>query len=314
METLIISLLIGAAFGLTIYTVFMRQIDDLSPDSIRLRELAPPIRKVKARKVQERTLDTELTEEQREQRKSIRMMIKQAGLSWSMRTYMTLKVAGTGMAGTVAYMLTESIPMGAVAGVYVGLTFPGNFIKWRRNKRFDKFISQFPNALDTIVRGMKSGLPLSKCLEAIAQNSPEPIRTEFQHIIDLQMLGRTLTDATSELKIRMPTPESNFFAIAISVQQSAGSSLASVLESMANIMRARKQLREKIKALSAEARMGAMIIGCLSPMLMLIIFFVSPGYLDPLFTTSTGKFALGVGAVMMFIGITVMRRMIRFKI
>jgi tight adherence protein B len=185
------------------------------------------------------------------------------------------------------------------------------FLVVRRQK---KFISEFANAIDVIVRGVKSGLPLAECLKIIAREAPEPLNTEFRRICDSQSMGVPMDQCLAKLFERMPLPEVSFFSIVLSIQLKAGGNLSEALGNLSTILRSRKLMREKINALSSEAKASAMIIGALPICVCLLVYITSPAYMSLLFTDPTGNMGLGVGILMMATGIFVMRNMINFDI
>jgi len=182
------------------------------------------------------------------------------------------------------------------------------------NRRQARFIAELPSAIDIVTRGMKSGLPLGECLQVIARESAEPLGGEFREVVEQQRVGVPLSEALEKLATRMPLPEVKFLTIVISIQQQAGGNLSEALGNLAAVLRGRVQLRMKVKALSAEAKAGAIVLGALPPTVMLLVYGSSPDYMVPLFSTRTGNFMLGFSAVWMFFGILVMRKMINFKV
>jgi len=182
------------------------------------------------------------------------------------------------------------------------------------SRRQSRFIAELPNAIDVVTRGMKSGLPLGECLQVIARESAEPLCGEFREVVEQQRVGVPLSEALEKLVARMPLPEVKFLAIVISIQQQAGGNLSEALGNLAAVLRGRFQLRMKVKALSAEAKAGAIVLAALPPTVILLVYGSSPDYMVPLFATRTGNFALEFSAVWMLIGILVMRKMINFKV
>ena len=161
---------------------------------------------------------------------------------------------------------------------------------------------------------MKSGLPLGECLQVIARESAPPLGAEFHEVVEQQRVGVSLAEALERLARRMPIAEVKFLTIVIAIQQQAGGNLSEALGNLSGVLRARVQLRMKVKALSAEAKAGAFVLGSLPPTVMLLVYGSSPDYMVPLFTTTTGNFLLGFSAVWMLMGILVMRKMINFKV
>ncbi|MEM1105809.1 MAG: type II secretion system F family protein [Pseudomonadota bacterium] len=185
------------------------------------------------------------------------------------------------------------------------------FLAKGRNK---KLTNQFADAIDIIVRGVKSGLPLNECLQIIARESPEPLSSEFQKLADNIRMGNTIEQALSKFYQRVPLPEVNFFVIVLNIQSKSGGNLSEALGNLSSIIRSRKMMREKIKAMSSEAKASAMIIGSLPFAVGGMVYMTTPDYVMELFTTPTGHTFLAAGGFWMFLGIMVMRNMINFEI
>jgi tight adherence protein B len=196
-----------------------------------------------------------------------------------------------------------------VAGVF-GL--PRWYINFRRKRRFKKFLNEFANATDVIVRGVKAGLPLNDCIKIIANESAEPVKSEFRAIMETQAMGVPLPDAVAKLPERIPVPEASFFAIVIAIQARAGGNLAEALGNLSRVLRDRKRMQGKIVAMSQEAKASAAIIGALPVIVMVLVYITSPAYIMLLFITQIGNVILGCAAIWMALGVIVMRKMINF--
>jgi tight adherence protein B len=181
-------------------------------------------------------------------------------------------------------------------------------------RRLNKFINVFPEAIDIIIRGIKAGLPLGDCLRIIASEAAEPVRGEFRQIVETQALGLPVSEAVERLAMRVPTSETSFFAIVISIQQKAGGNLSEALANLSTVLRERKKMKGKIQAFSSEAKASAMIIGSLPFAVGGMVYLTSPKYISLLWTTSTGEVVLVGAGLWMAIGIFVMRNMINFEI
>lgn len=240
--------------------------------------------------------------------------MRQAGIGWTRSTYLTVSV----LVGMIGYVMAFSwMGIDAVSSVCIavatGLLVPHAYVQNRRSRRMLAFSAEFPNALDTVVRGVQSGLALVDCLKIIATETQEPVKSEFAGVVHDQKLGLSLEEAMERMAARVPLPEANFFAILIAIQTRTGGNLAEALNNLSKILRDRKAIRAKIKALSAEAKASAGIIGSMPVGVGGILYFVSQDYVSLLFTTSTGNMALGFSAFMMMLGILIMRKMINFS-
>jgi tight adherence protein B len=183
------------------------------------------------------------------------------------------------------------------------------FLKKRREK---KFLAALPDAVDVIVRGIKAGLPLFESIKVVAADAPEPLRSEFLAIIETQAIGIPLGEACARLYERMPVPEANFFGIVVAIQQKSGGNLSEALGNLSKVLRDRKKMAEKIQAMSMEAKASAGIIGSLPPIVMILVYLSTPGYISLLWTNPTGQLMLVGCVIWMSIGIMVMKKMINF--
>jgi tight adherence protein B len=250
---------------------------------------------------------------------SLRSRLLQAGLEMDEKGYwISSSILGVAM-GLGTYLFAPA----SVAGIVVLLamiaagvgTFglPGWILNFLIKRRQTKFTTNLANAIDVVVRGVKTGLPLNECLGIIARESPQPIAGEFKEVVDQQRMGVTLGDALDRLVTRMPLPEVKFLSIVISIQQSAGGNLSEALGNLSQVLRDRASLKLKVKALSAEALASAMVLGSLPPIVIVLIQLSSPDYLEPLYMTNSGKMLAAFGGFWMFLGIMMMRKMINFK-
>lgn len=259
--------------------------------------------------------DLQMRENQmRKARLSISARIDQAGLTMPEQTFWIASGA-LGLAATIAVLVAgQPIYFAAAAGAIAGMGLPRWILGFLVGGRQKKFTSEFANAIDVIVRGVKSGLPLNECLKIIAREAPEPLAGEFRRLCDSVSMGVPLDQGLTKLFERMPLPEVSFFSIVLSIQLKAGGNLSEALNNLSVVLRSRKLMREKINALSSEAKASAAIIGALPICVCGIVYVTSPDYMSLLFTDSTGHMGLLAGTVMMSLGIFVMRQMINFDI
>ncbi|WP_439619859.1 type II secretion system F family protein [Hyphomonas sp.] len=178
--------------------------------------------------------------------------------------------------------------------------------------RHKKMVNQFADALDIIVRGVKTGLPLNECIRIIAKECPDPLRSEFVSLADNLAMGAGLERSVNLLYKRVPLQEINFFCIVLLIQAKAGGNLSEALGNLSSVIRSRKMMREKVNALSSEAKASASIIGALPFAVGLMVFLTTPDYIMQLFITETGHVVLTVAATMMTLGVLTMKKMINF--
>ena len=224
-------------------------------------------------------------------------------------------VAALGAVFGLGVYATNGSPLIAGAAALVGgFGLPSWFLSFRKKRRLASFVNEFPNAVDIVIRGVKAGLPLGDCLRIIATESPEPLRSEFRQVVEAQAVGLTVTEAVERMAERVPVTESHFFAIVIGIQQKSGGNLTEALGNLSRVIRDRKKMRGKIKAVSSEAKASAGIIGALPFVVGGMVYLTSPDYMSLLFTTNTGRFIMLGCACWMGIGIFVMKKMIAFDI
>ncbi len=257
----------------------------------------------------------ELTASEKQSRKrrvSIKGQIAQAGIKLTLTMYWVY--AGVAAVVLLIAGLLIQGPIGAAMGFFIGLFgLPRWVLGFLVSGRQKKFGSQLADAIDVIVRGVKSGLPLNQCLRIIAAESPEPLKSEFQQLCDSQAMGVPLEQGMQRMYDHMPLPEVNFFSIVLIIQQKTGGNLSESLGNLSNVLRARKLMVEKVKALSAEAKASAMIIGALPVIVMGLVHFTRPDYISVLFIHPVGNLILMGSAVLMSIGVFVMHKMVNFK-
>jgi len=266
----------------------------------------------KARRDIEGTLKEIEERAKKKRRVPLPIRIEQAGLNWSKRRFIM-----TGAAlGLAAFLLATIAGLGLVAGL--GFAFAAScgipfwLLSFLKKRRESKFLYNFPDAVDVIVRGIKAGLPLLDSLKLIANESEEPIRSEFRSIIETQTVGIPLGEACLKLYERMPVAEANFFGIVISIQQRAGGNLSETLGNLSRVLRDRKKMKAKIQAMSMEAKASAAIIGALPLIVMTLVYLTSPHYIELLWTEPFGRVMLACSGTWMAIGVFVMKKMINF--
>ncbi len=244
----------------------------------------------------------------------LRQKIMQAGLDIPVgRFYVVNAVVGIGAA--VLFIIFQLGPwfIAPLVGIPAGFFLPTMFLGILAKRRQDKFTTQFADAVDVIVRGIQSGLPVGECMRVIARESPEPTGTEFRLFTEAQKLGLTLEEALERAIERMPTAELKFFAIVLNINAQTGGNLAETLGNLSNVLRGRKTMADTIRIKSSEAKSTAMIIGslpfCIGGMLMVM----SPEYIMLLFTETVGHYFLYAAGALMGTGSLVMKAMCNLK-
>jgi tight adherence protein B len=257
----------------------------------------------------------DLDQHQKEQRKrtiTLKSRIQQAGFSFSPTAFhITTLSIGLGVA-LAMILVGQTILVALAFGFGAGFGLPRWFLGFVRKRRVKKFSLEFANAIDVIVRGIKSGLPLNECLRIIAREAPAPVGPEFQKLVEGMTVGVDLSRGLEKMYERMPLSELNFFTIVLTIQQKTGGNLAEALGNLSIVLRARKMMREKIGALSSEAKASSGIIGSLPPLVMTIVYLTTPEYMGLMFTEDLGRLMLAGAGIWMGLGIFVMSRMIAF--
>ncbi|MEL6734380.1 MAG: type II secretion system F family protein [Pseudomonadota bacterium] len=268
----------------------------------------------KAREETLKSLDSQRASGKKAAKPSLAGLLTQAGMTISVRNFYFVS-AGVGVLFAFMALILGKMPFLVSIGIgfVMGFGAPRWFVGFKRTKRFNKFGHAFPGAIDIIVRGVRSGLPLNDCLRVIANDADEPVRSEFRKLVEATQMGITVPDACERLYESVPTSETNFFSIVIAIQSQAGGNLSEALGNLSKVLRERRKMSDKIKAVSTEAKTSAIIIGALPFVVAGMVWFTSPDYLDPLFYTTSGHKVLAVCALMMVGGIAIMRKMINFK-
>ena len=243
---------------------------------------------------------------------AIRELILQAGLDLSVSTYFIL----SGMVGVFSAFgaLAGGLPLyqAGLAFLIGGLLLPKYVLKKMAKGRQKKFTKHFADAIDLIVRGIRSGLPINECFSVVAREFDPPLGEEFRLLVEGQNLGLTIEDLMAKGILRLPTAEYKFFAIVIQIQRQTGGNLAETLANLSSVLRERKKMRDKAQAMASEAKASAGIIGSLPFVVGTLLSIVNPDYIATLFTTETGNMLIAGGLFWMFLGTMAMRSMINF--
>lgn len=257
----------------------------------------------------------DLEKQQAEQKKrvTLRRRLEWAGLTIEPRSYWILSATVALVAVSVCLLTHQSPIATLLVAVPMGLGLPRWILSFLKNRREKAFTAEFANAIDVIVRSVKSGLPTNEALKIVAREIPDPVGSEFNKLNEGLKVGVTLDQGLKKMFDNMPTPEVSFFGIVMTIQQKSGGNLSEALSNLAFVLRDRKRLQGKIRAMSSEAKASAMIIGSLPPVVMGLVYMTSPQYIRLLFTERMGNIMLAGCVVWMGIGIMVMKKMISFK-
>ena len=236
------------------------------------------------------------------------------GKTWTVGQY---GLATAGIALIVAVlMLLKGMPilLALLFGTFVGVGLPHFIVGKTITRRVGKFTAKFPDAIDLLVRGLRSGLPISETVGVVGHEVEGPVGEEFRAVSDKMKIGRTMDAALQETADRLGTPEFQFFVITIAIQRETGGNLAETLANLSNVLRMRSQMKLKIKAMSSESKASAYIIGCLPFLVFVMIWFINGKYMQNFFVDER-LMAIGMGGlVWMAIGAFIMSKMISFEI
>ena len=253
-------------------------------------------------------------EESRQKRRGSRLreQLVFAGLKISPQQFVLYAVIGGSLITALAYIFGLPPILLPAVGLIGFLGIPKFVLNYLIKKRLKKFIAAFPDAIDIIVRGVRSGLTVGECLAIVAQESPDPVGPEFRLVNEAIKLGQPMADALQRMSDRLPSPEFRYFTIVLGTQQQTGGNLAETLAKLSDVLRQRKKMKDKVQAMSSEAKASAGIIGSLPLFVMGALSFLARDYVALLFITETGRFMLAICVVVMGCGVMVMRKMINF--
>ncbi len=245
----------------------------------------------------------------------LRKRLERTGKDISFGKYGIISGCVAVVAALIAALLLKlpfllALILGVLAGVFLPHTWVGMMVK----KRQKNFVNLFPDAIDLMVRGLRSGLPITESLGIVSREIPDPVSAEFRMITDKIRIGLTMDQALIEASNRVNTPEFQFFIITLSIQRETGGNLAETLSNLSDILRKRQQLKLKIKAMSSEAKASAWIIGLLPFIMFGVLSLLNGEYMGAFWTDLRLQMIAGGGILWMSIGIFIMSRMINFEV
>jgi tight adherence protein B len=244
----------------------------------------------------------------------LRLRLEQTGKTWSLGQYVTWSFGL--MSFIAALVLLKGWPwyFATMLSLFVGLWLPHAIVGRYIKKRVAKFTANFPDALDLMVRGLRSGLPITETLGIVASEIGGPVGVEFRSVTDRMKIGRTMEQSLQETADRLATTEFQFFCITLAIQRETGGNLAETLSNLSDVLRKRAQMKLKIRAMSSESKASAMIVGALPPIVFLLVMFMNPTYMGGFFVDPRLIVAGLGGATWMGIGIFIMSKMVSFEI
>jgi tight adherence protein B len=245
---------------------------------------------------------------------ALAIRLDRTGKGWSLTQYVYAS-AGLALVVAMALMLqTGAILLSLGVGLMVGAGIPHFMVGFFIKKRTNAFNSKFPDAIELLVRGLRSGLPVTETLTVVAQEVPGPVGLEFKGIVERIKIGKTMEDSLQETANRLNIPEFNFFCITLAIQRETGGNLAETLSNLADVLRKRSQMKLKIKAMSSESKASAYIVGSLPFIVFVLIYMINPSYIGGFFYEDRLIVAGLGGLVWMSIGVFIMAKMVNFEI
>lgn len=244
----------------------------------------------------------------------MRQRLEQTGTPITLGKY---AMASLGLMLFVAALLMlrgAPFTLGLFAGLFVGISVPHFAVNFLIKRRINKFNSNFPDAIELMVRGLRSGLPITETLGVVANEIQGPVGLEFRAVADKMKIGRTMEAALQETADRLGTPEFQFFVITLAIQRETGGNLAETLSNLADVLRKRAQMKLKIKAMSSESKASAFIVGSLPFIVFGLVYMINPGYMSGFFTDQRLIVAGLGGLCWMGIGVFIMAKMVNFEI
>jgi tight adherence protein B len=281
--------------------------------TFRQRFLKEDAKDTRRRQLQESLKQLEKDEKIRRKKVTLRIMLSQAGLETNPRNFYLISIVLGAIVGGAAYIFGLPWYAAAAAACAGGFGMPRWCLGFLRRRRQLVFLNDFADAIDIVVRGLKSGLPVSDAMKVIAAETPPPVGPEFLEVVEGQRVGITIDQGIERMYERMPLAEVNFLAIVMAIQSKTGGNLAEALSNLSKVLRDRKKMKAKIRSVSQEAKSSAAIIGSLPFCIIGLLSIFSPDYLTPLWNTRPGNMILMGSGIWMLLGMLVMRKMINFE-
>lgn len=244
----------------------------------------------------------------------LKKRLAMTGKTWTVGQYGMVTVGLIILVGGLVAMRGLPVLVSLLIAVVVGAGLPHFVVGWHIKRRINKFNAKFPDAIELLVRGLRSGLPISETMSVVGAEVPGPVGEEFRSVSDKMKIGRTMDAALQDTADRLGTPEFQFFVISIAIQRETGGNLAETLANLATVLRQRGQMKLKIKAMSSESKASAYIVGSLPFIVFGLIMWISPGYMGNFFVDQRLIVAGLGGLVWMGLGAFIMAKMVNFEI
>ena len=244
----------------------------------------------------------------------MRKRLEQTGKDISLGKYAMVSLGIAGFVAAILLIKGMPILLAFFVGLFAGFAIPHFVVNFLIKRRVNKFNSNFPDAIELMVRGLRSGLPITETLGIVATEIQGPVGLEFRAVADKMKIGRTMEAALQETSDRLGTAEFQFFVITLAIQRETGGNLAETLSNLADVLRKRAQMKLKIRAMSSESKASAYIVGSLPFIVFAMVYMVNPGYMHGFFEDQRLIVAGLGGLCWMSIGVFIMAKMVSFEI
>ncbi len=245
---------------------------------------------------------------------ALELRLHRTGKSWTLAQYLYGSGGLALFIAMIVYMKSQVPLLSLLVGLIVGLGLPHMVVNFAIKRRLGGFTAKFPDAIELLVRGLRSGLPVTETLGIVASEVPGPVGEEFKLVSERIRIGKTMDDALQDTADRLGTPEFQFFCITLAIQRETGGNLAETLSNLADVLRKRAQMKLKIRAMSSESKASAYIIGALPFIVFGLIWWINPGYIEKFFVDERLMVAGMFGLFWMSCGAFIMSKMINFEI
>lgn len=245
---------------------------------------------------------------------SLQKRLAMTGKNWTVGQYGKASAGILLFVAAALWLKGAPILLALLLGLFLGAGIPHFVVNWNIKRRIAKFTAKFPDGIELLVRGLRSGLPISETIQVVGQEVDGPVGEEFRLIADRMKIGRTMDAALQETADRLGTPEFQFFVITIAIQRETGGNLAETLSNLADVLRKRGQMKLKIKAMSSESKASAYIVGSLPFIVFALIWMISGDYMQNFFVDPRLIITGLGGLVWMGIGGFIMAKMVNFEI
>jgi len=244
----------------------------------------------------------------------LRKRLEMTGKNVTLGKYSMICLGITAFVAAAMFFRGAPILLSTLLGLFFGIGGPHFVTGWLIKRRVTKFTSNFPDAIELMVRGLRSGLPITETLGIVAGEIGGPVGLEFRMVSDKMKIGRTMEAALQDTADRLGTPEFQFFVITLAIQRETGGNLAETLSNLSDVLRKRAQMKLKIRAMSSESKASAYIVGSLPFVVFTLVWFINPGYMGGFFVDQRLIVAGIGGLIWMSIGAFIMAKMVNFEI